>query len=886
GMASVAAGVERVAGLIEAWSGRVSVAAVNGPATTVISGDRDALAQVIAGCEELGVRARWIAVDYASHSPHVDAVRDQLLEALAPVSPRAGDIPVWSAVDEELVDGSGMDAEYWYRNLRQPVRFAPVVAAALEAGHGAFVEVSPHPVITASIQETTEALDIPAVVTGSLRRDQGGSDQLALSLAELAVHGTPVDWDTVYHTPHHPWIDLPTYAFQHQRYWPQPKSPQAMPTDPGGARGDADARLWEMLESGDLPGLAGALGLEGTADIETLKPMVSALASWRRAQRQKAEADSWYYRVVWAPVVADGPAGPSGRWLVAAPHDRLDHPVVQLCTRALTAHGAEAVSLPIADLGSAAVRRQLQGTLHGLTSPPNRPVAGVLSLLALTRGTDSLAATSHLLRALDEHHVSAPVWLITHNAVSTAPGDPAPDPRQAALWGLAQNLGIEGAPGRGGVIDLPAGARASAAAALARVLTGGAGADQTAVRDSGVFARRLAAAPRRDGGSPELGGTTLIVGGSDPAAEPTVRWLASRGAEHLLVVVPEGEEPDASRSRAAADAAGAEVTLLSCDLADRTALAEVLAKVPGERPLRRVLCFVPATAASTGGRPVGDPPPPDESAGRGLPGPDELTHALTAPARHLDALTWDMDLRSFVVCVPFAGFLGVPDHGWQAPAAAALDALVERRRAQGRAASLLALGPWAEDADGAGADGPGVDGFGSVLGGWQRPLPRRLAGTVLERALLEGHGESLAFADVQWGAVADYLAERPSTALFDGIPQIRDRRASAMGNGRGAQGLERTIRPERLAALSDEGRYGLLLGAVREQLAAVLGHDGPDSIGPKDGLRELGLESVTAVELRRRLAVVTGLTLPATVAFDFPTPAALAEHLVKELLRS
>ncbi|WP_346172392.1 KR domain-containing protein, partial [Streptomyces cuspidosporus] len=739
------------------------------------------------------------------------------------------------------------------------------------------------------------------VVTGSFRRDHGTHHQLMLSLAELAVHGTPVDWDTVCHTPHHPWIDLPTYAFQHQRYWPQPMSPEARSTHPGGAREDADARLWEMLESGDLPGLAGALGLEGTADIETLKPMVSALVSWRRAQRQKAEADSWYYRVVWAPVVADGPVGLSGRWLVAAPHDRLDHPVVQLCTRALTAHGAQAVSLPIADLGSPEVRRQLQDTLHGLTSPPDQPVTGVLSLLALTRGTDPLAVTSHLLRALDEHHVSAPVWLITHNAVSTAPGDPAPDPRQAALWGLAQNLGIEGAPGRGGVIDLPAGARSSAAAALARVLTGGAGADQMAVRDSGVFARRLAAAPCRDGGSPELDGTTLIVGGADPAAEPMVRWLASRGAEHLLVVVPEGEEPDAVRSRAAVDAAGTEVTVFSCDLADRAALAEVLAKVPGERPLRRVLCFVPVTAANTGGRPAGSPPPPGGSAGGGLPGPDEPTHALTAPARHLDALTRDMDLRSFVVCVPFAGFLGVPDHGWQAPAAAALDALVERRRAHGRAASLLALGPWAESADGPaadgtgadgtdadepGAEGPGVDGFGSVLGGWQQPLPRRLAGTVLERALLEGDGESLAFADVQWSAVADYLAERPSTALFDAIPQIRDRRASAMGNGRGEQGIERTIRPERLAALSDEGRYDLLLGAVREQLAAVLGHDGPDSIGPKDGLRELGLESVTAVELRRRLAVVTGLTLPATVAFDFPTPAALAEHLVKELLRS
>ncbi|WP_346179620.1 acyltransferase domain-containing protein, partial [Streptomyces cuspidosporus] len=204
GMASVAADAERVVGLIEGWSGRVSVAAVNGPATTVVSGDRDALSEVIAGCEEQGVRARWIAVDYASHSPYVDGVRDQLLEALAPVSPRAGEIPIWSTVEEQVIDGSGMGAEYWYRNLRQPVRFAPVIGAALEAGYGAFVEVSPHPVVTTSIQETSEAGNTRAVVTGSFRRDHGTHHQLMLSLAELAVHGTPVDWDTVCHTPHHP----------------------------------------------------------------------------------------------------------------------------------------------------------------------------------------------------------------------------------------------------------------------------------------------------------------------------------------------------------------------------------------------------------------------------------------------------------------------------------------------------------------------------------------------------------------------------------------------------------------------------------------------------------------------------------------------------------
>ncbi|MES4902302.1 SDR family NAD(P)-dependent oxidoreductase, partial [Streptomyces sp. NPDC000395] len=231
GMASLATDPDTVAGLIEAWSGQVCIAAVNGPTTTVISGDPEALTQVMATCEEQQIRARSIAVDYASHSPHIDTVRDQLLKDLAPIQPRPGNIPIWSTLHERLTNGSDMNAEYWFRNLREPVRFAPVITTALHQGFGAYVEISPHPVITTSIQETAEASQTRAVVTGSLRRDQGTRDQLTLSLAELAVHGTPINRHT---THHHPWIDLPTYAFQHQRYWLDAKAAGSSVVLPGG----------------------------------------------------------------------------------------------------------------------------------------------------------------------------------------------------------------------------------------------------------------------------------------------------------------------------------------------------------------------------------------------------------------------------------------------------------------------------------------------------------------------------------------------------------------------------------------------------------------------------------------------------------------------------
>ncbi|WP_344266985.1 acyltransferase domain-containing protein, partial [Streptomyces sodiiphilus] len=119
GMLSVSLPVGEVRERIGAWGGRVSLAAVNGPGSVVVSGDPGALREVLAGCEAEGVRAKLIPVDYASHSAHVEAIREELLEVLGPVRPRSGDVPFRSTVTGEVMDTAGLDAEYWYTNLRR-----------------------------------------------------------------------------------------------------------------------------------------------------------------------------------------------------------------------------------------------------------------------------------------------------------------------------------------------------------------------------------------------------------------------------------------------------------------------------------------------------------------------------------------------------------------------------------------------------------------------------------------------------------------------------------------------------------------------------------------------------------------------------------------------
>nr|ARQ84055.1 milbemycin biosynthetic protein MilA3 [Streptomyces hygroscopicus subsp. aureolacrimosus] len=222
GMASVPLPADEVTGLLRtAWPDRLWVAAVNAPTATVISGDADSLAEALEHYRDQGVEAKRVPVDYASHCPHIEAVEQELLGLLRGIAPRAADIPFYSTVDNQWADTMGLDARYWYRNLRRPVRFAEALRALGAAEYRTYVEVGPHPTLTPAIEDTTEAAGVAATVVGSLRRGEDDAHRILTSLARAHIHGLPVAWDRHYRAlaPEANHVDLPTYAFQRRRYW-------------------------------------------------------------------------------------------------------------------------------------------------------------------------------------------------------------------------------------------------------------------------------------------------------------------------------------------------------------------------------------------------------------------------------------------------------------------------------------------------------------------------------------------------------------------------------------------------------------------------------------------------------------------------------------------
>ena len=219
GMVSIARPVERVHALIQPWGKSISVAAQNGPSSTVVTGNAVALDDLMAACERDDVPVTRIPVDYASHSADVEALRETLHESLSGLQPRTGDIEFISAVTGAGLDTSILDGDYWFANLRQPVLFEQSVRWSYEHGYRTFIESSPHPVLTVGIQESLEDYGDDQSVIGTLRRNEGGMRRFLLSAGEAHVHGKSPNWESMFDDSGACRTDLPTYAFQRKRYW-------------------------------------------------------------------------------------------------------------------------------------------------------------------------------------------------------------------------------------------------------------------------------------------------------------------------------------------------------------------------------------------------------------------------------------------------------------------------------------------------------------------------------------------------------------------------------------------------------------------------------------------------------------------------------------------
>ncbi|WP_307854781.1 SDR family NAD(P)-dependent oxidoreductase, partial [Micromonospora sp. C31] len=749
------------------------------------------------------------------------------------------------------------DPGYWVRHVRQAVRFADGVAALRAQGVDTFLEVGPDATLTAMVAEIVGDAGVRRVPVS--RRDQSEVAALTSALGQLWVAGVPVDW-AAYHgqagaRPRV--VELPTYAFDHRRYWINAATRSYRP--PVARRTAADEDFWRAIEAADLTTLAESLAVDADAPLADVLP---ALSNWRRRRDAEATLDSWRYRVAWQPLTDDPARAEATDFLLVVPADA--DAVVTDWTAALSAAGGR-----IVEVDAACDRKRLAHDLIEASTGHDGNPLPVLSLLALDNrpyaGSGSvptgLAGTVALAQALGDAGITARLWIATRGAVAVGSRDRHVDPVQAMAWGFGSVLRAEHPHRWGGLVDVPERPDQGAVRMLRTLISGTGREDEVALRGNGAHARRLARAAYGDTGprgSWTPRGTVLITGGTGALGGHVARALATEGAEHLLLVSRRGgEAPGAAALAEELAALGSRVTLASCDVADRAALAALLDSIPDELPLSAVV----HTAAAL-----------DDNVIDAV-SVDQLATALRAKvdaARNLDELTRGADLSAFVLFSSLAGLMGAAGQATYAPGNAFLDALAQRRRAEGLPATSLAWGLWADGGVSAGDFEQRLSrtGFGAMA--------PETAVRALTRAL-DRDETYLVVADIDWARVAATDGRRPH-------PLVRDLLAEAGAAVTVDAPVPAADLRLRLAEMSGTEQLRVLGDLVRAEVAAVLGHESAERVAPDRAFQDLGFTSLAAVELRNRLDAATGLALPSTLAFDYPNSAALAGHIHAELL--
>ncbi|MFJ5260141.1 SDR family NAD(P)-dependent oxidoreductase [Streptomyces sp. NPDC088387] len=531
-----------------------------------------------------------------------------------------------------------------------------------------------------------------------------------------------------------------------------------------------------------------------------------------------------------------------------------------------------------ADLTLLSVGRALvEGTAGGdvSTVDARAEAADVRTVEADVRAVaaDVRAATADVLAGLrawlaEEPSVPGLLVVVTRGAVAVRADGEVSDPAQGAVWGLVRSAQAEH-PGRFLLLDVDAvgdedGVRRAAALAVA------AGETQAALRAGEVLVPRLVRAAPVAGHAVGPDGTVLITGGLGALGGDVARQLVSAGCRHLLLTGRRGEDtPGAAELVAELTAAGADVRVRACDVADRAALAALIADVPAENPLTGVFHLAGAV----------DDGPLETMTPERL---DAVLRPKVDAAIHLDELTRDLPLLAFVLFSSAVGVLGTPAQSAYAAANAFLDALAHQRRARGLPGVSMAWGLWERGS-----------GLGELTGTDLARLRRSgLApmstadGLALLAASSGGDRAVVLPARLDLAALRGRARDNVLPPLLRGLVRAPARaQADAPGEENGTAGTLTGLAGA-LAGLSRPEQERHLLDLVRSHAATVLGHDAADrdAIPADRAFRESGFDSLTVVELRNRLRAATGLPLPATLLFDHPTPTALVAHLRERVL--
>ncbi len=546
-MAAVKADAERVADCLHGRDG-VSIAAVNGPDATVISGSPTAIEQAKTLLNAHGIKVKVLNISFGSHSPLMEPVMGAFERVVRGVGLHRPKIRLISNAAGQLVSDEMTDPAYWTRHLRQPVQFAAGMATLGEMGIGAFIEVSPLPMLLSMGQHCLPASE--AVWLPTLRPND--EQTLWQSVGQLYTAGVEIDWNAFYAgKSRHKVSDLPTYAWQRQRHW----LPETKPTV-------ESSPVLQMLANGDqtqlIQQLMGGFALEQQA---ILSDVVAALiAAHRNFDAQSIDFAEWYYQIDWQlQTVTTADPLTISKWCIIADNAAIAQPLADH----LMAQGAACV---VMDRWDATVDADEIVYCAGESDDPLSHCERVLTLIQQLIDTD----------------VSPHLWMVTTGAQPVA-GETL-SPEQATLWGLGKVAALEHPELRVRLVDIGCEVDIDG---LAQSLLRDSAETQIAFRDGRRYVARLVQANPPTGVGVRFSAekTILITGGLGGLGLAVARWMVEQGARRLVLIGRSSPSTQAQQLIDQLTAKGAQINVMQADVSQRADVERVFNAIDPVYPL-------------------------------------------------------------------------------------------------------------------------------------------------------------------------------------------------------------------------------------------------------------------------------------------------------------
>ncbi len=852
----------------------LSVAAYNG-ANTVLSGPAGDLEKAVAGLAADGVRCEWLDTSHAFHSALLDPILDEFAsyaDRFEFGSPQR--ILIDNLTGAALGRSVKLDGAYWRRHARRPVEFARSVRTLAELGCKVLLEIGPQPVLTAAaLRAWPDPATAPRAIA-SMRRNTADHRQITEALADAYVLGHLPDFGAVRHGQARK-VDLPDYPFEHRQYWFRDDRERPNQQQHVGTRTDAV----RLLEDGRIEELAAMLDVgDGGQTLNVL----TKLAAQHNRQRSAHHIADQRYEIRWekspAAVVA---AAEKSSWLLVCDDPDAARPLVDVLTARGDAH--RIVGLPASDADEERLEAELRAAaaeeqtlrivnVAALEAAPDSTIApSMRSLLRMQHRV--LGGTRRFVRAAAAAELRAPIWLVTRGAQRVTDTD-AVSPDQSCVWGFGRAAALELPLVWGGLADLGDDGDGLAWPrfvdhVVAASRDSAVREDQVALRDGALYVPRLVRRPGTPAGMPlELrsDATYLVTGGLGSIGLEIAGYLAANGARHLVLV---GRRPpgDAARHRidALREQYGCEGRVVAADVADAHDVARLLATVQAELP---PLAGIVHAAGEIGTTPL--TALEDEEV-------DRVFAGKVWGAWHLSEAAADLQLDFFLSTSSIASVWGGYGQTAYGAANAFLDGLAWRLRERGIPGVSVNFGPWAA---------------GMADEESRARLDKRGIRTLSPADALVGLADVMAAAEER-GAAAGVVA-RVDWARFLPLYQQAGRRAflaeldrevprDTPGSAPALTPSGRTELVERLANAPVQQRKRLLADHLRDAVAEVTRVD-PAEIREDAGFFDLGMDSLMAVELRRRIEQGVGAEVPATLAMDHPRLSDVVDYLLDDVL--